>query len=101
MLAQRLGCRFAPIRKQGKLPGKTLAVSYEKEYGTVRTRPPLLTMFCGVPLQQLMRSNLIVTFGAQDTFELQADAIKDGDRVVIFDDLLATGATLCVCRQAM
>jgi len=32
-LALRLGCRFAPVRKQGKLPGPVETVSYVKEYG--------------------------------------------------------------------
>lgn len=29
-----LGAAFVPVRKPGKLPGKTISVSYEKEYGT-------------------------------------------------------------------
>ncbi|KAI8456647.1 adenine phosphoribosyltransferase, partial [Phakopsora pachyrhizi] len=32
-LASRLGCGFVPIRKPGKLPGKTQSVDYQKEYG--------------------------------------------------------------------
>jgi adenine phosphoribosyltransferase len=62
-LAYRLGCGFAMIRKQQKLPGETLAYTYALEYGT-------------------------------DTIEVQADAASPGQRVVVMDDLLATGGTL-------
>ncbi|KAF9429782.1 adenine phosphoribosyltransferase [Entomortierella beljakovae] len=34
IIAMRLGAAFAPVRKAGKLPGSTIQVSYEKEYGT-------------------------------------------------------------------
>ncbi|MEL0114211.1 MAG: adenine phosphoribosyltransferase [Rickettsiales bacterium] len=61
-LALELGCGFAMIRKKGKLPGATIAHTYDLEYGT-------------------------------DTIEIQADAIAPGQRVVIMDDLLATGGT--------
>lgn len=33
-IANKLGISFVPVRKAGKLPGKTLKVGYEKEYGT-------------------------------------------------------------------
>jgi adenine phosphoribosyltransferase len=33
-VAYELGCGFAMIRKQGKLPGKTVRHSYELEYGS-------------------------------------------------------------------
>lgn len=33
-IANRLGIAFVPVRKAGKLPGTTLKVGYEKEYGT-------------------------------------------------------------------
>lgn len=61
-LALKLGCGFMMVRKQGKLPGKTISHTYELEYGS-------------------------------DTIEMQADAISPGQRVVILDDLLATGGT--------
>lgn len=62
-LALKLGCGFVMVRKQGKLPGKTIKHEYELEYGT-------------------------------DTIEIQADAVAPGQRVVILDDLLATGGTM-------
>lgn len=53
---------FVPVRKAGKLPYKTVAKTYDLEYGTA-------------------------------TIEIHVDAIQPGDRVVIVDDLLATGGT--------
>lgn len=32
-LALRLGAAFVPVRKTGKLPGKTITAAFEKEYG--------------------------------------------------------------------
>jgi len=61
-LAFRLDVGFVPVRKPGKLPGKTASVTYQLEYGT-------------------------------DTLEIHQDAIKPGQRVLISDDLLATGGT--------
>ena len=61
-LAQAVKKGFVPARKAGKLPHKTVAHSYNLEYGT-------------------------------STLEIHEDAIKPGDRVVIADDLLATGGT--------
>lgn len=62
-LALKLGLGFTMVRKQGKLPGKTVKHEYELEYGS-------------------------------DVVEIQDDAIRPGDRVVVLDDLLATGGTL-------
>jgi len=68
MLADRLDAGFIPVRKPGKLPYKTIAESYELEYGT-------------------------------DTLEMHEDAISKGDRVLIHDDVLATGGTAeAVCK---
>lgn len=62
-VAYALGAGFVPVRKKGKLPGETLRVEYELEYGT-------------------------------DVLEIHRDAIKEGQRVAIVDDLLATGGTM-------
>ncbi len=61
-VAARLGAGFVPVRKPNKLPGETVSVSYDLEYG-------------------------------QDTLEMHTDAIGKGHRVLIVDDLLATGGT--------
>ena len=53
---------FIMIRKAGKLPGPTLKISYDIEYGS-------------------------------DTMEIEKDAIMQDQRVIICDDLLATGGT--------
>jgi adenine phosphoribosyltransferase len=62
-LAYAIGSGFAMVRKQGKLPGKTVRLSYDLEYGT-------------------------------DTIEIQEDAISPGQRVIVVDDLIATGGTM-------
>ena len=67
-LALKLGAGFVPLRKRGKLPCKTLSVSYSLEYGT-------------------------------DELHMHEDSLKPGDRVLLFDDLLATGGTANAARQ--
>lgn len=62
-VATNLGVGFAPIRKPGKLPRKTISENYDLEYGS-------------------------------NTLCIHEDALKKGDRVVIIDDLLATGGTV-------
>ncbi|MDE6583771.1 MAG: adenine phosphoribosyltransferase [Anaeroplasmataceae bacterium] len=62
-VATNLGIGFAPIRKPGKLPRKTISEAYDLEYGS-------------------------------NTLCIHEDALKKGDRVVIIDDLLATGGTV-------
>ena len=62
-VATNLNIGFAPIRKPGKLPRKTLEEQYDLEYGS-------------------------------NTLCIHADALKPGDKVIIVDDLLATGGTV-------
>lgn len=61
-VAYELGAGFIPIRKRGKLPGATIAESYDLEYGS-------------------------------ETIEMHDDALSPGERVLIVDDVLATGGT--------
>ncbi|MHC4370690.1 MAG: adenine phosphoribosyltransferase, partial [Planctomycetota bacterium] len=61
-VAEKLGAGFVPIRKKGKLPWQTEAVTYDLEYGT-------------------------------DTLEVHRDAVSSGAKVLMVDDLLATGGT--------
>ena len=61
-VALLLGVGFVPVRKAGKLPRATYAVSYALEYG-------------------------------EATLEVHQDALETGDRVLLVDDVLATGGT--------
>jgi adenine phosphoribosyltransferase len=62
-IAHQLNAGFVPVRKLGKLPGRTIEVEYELEYG-------------------------------RDALAIHEDAITPGQRVLVVDDLLATGGTM-------
>lgn len=61
-LAVKLGAGMLLVRKDGKLPGATIAEDYALEYGT-------------------------------DRIAIHADALAPGARVLLVDDLIATGGT--------
>ncbi len=61
-VAHQLSVGFVPIRKKGKLPGKTIEQSYILEYG-------------------------------EATVEIHDDCLQPGEKVLLVDDLLATGGT--------
>lgn len=61
-VAHQLSKGFVPIRKKGKLPGRTIAQSYTLEYG-------------------------------EAVIEVHDDALQPGEKVLLVDDLLATGGT--------
>lgn len=61
-VALALGVGFVPVRKPGKLPWRTRAVSYALEYG-------------------------------EETLQMHLDALAPGERVLVVDDVLATGGT--------
>ena len=61
-LAVRLGAGLLLVRKDGKLPGKTIAEDYALEYGS-------------------------------DRLQMHVDACAPGARVLVVDDLIATGGT--------
>lgn len=61
-VAHQLSAGFVPVRKKGKLPHRTVSMSYQLEYGT-------------------------------DEIEVHKDAVKRGERVLLVDDLVATGGT--------
>jgi adenine phosphoribosyltransferase len=61
-VARALDVGFVPVRKQGKLPWRTLTASYALEYG-------------------------------EAVVEIHEDAFTPGARVLVIDDVLATGGT--------
>jgi adenine phosphoribosyltransferase len=61
-VAHQLSTGFVPIRKKGKLPGRTIAQGYSLEYG-------------------------------EGVMEIHDDALLPGEKVLLVDDLLATGGT--------
>ena len=61
-IAHQLSVGFVPIRKKGKLPGRTIEQAYKLEYG-------------------------------QAVMEIHDDALLPGEKVLLVDDLLATGGT--------
>lgn len=61
-VAYKLGAGFIPLRKPGKLPGRTIGRDYELEYG-------------------------------MDRLEMHESALNPGDKVLLVDDLIATGGT--------
>lgn len=69
-VARALGLPFVPIRKQGKLPRRTVSASYALEYG-------------------------------KDTIEVHKYDIKPGSRVLIVDDIVATGGTVLAVKLMM
>ncbi|XP_072247629.1 adenine phosphoribosyltransferase [Leuresthes tenuis] len=70
LLAQRLGIGFVLVRKKGKLPGATVSVAYDLEYGKAEA-------------------------------EIQVDAVAPGQKILLIDDLLATGGTLYAACELM
>lgn len=62
-MAYQLNCGVSLVRKEGKLPYKTICESYQKEYGV-------------------------------DVLTMHEDTIKKGEKVLIVDDILATGGTV-------
>ena len=60
-LALALGAGLVPIRKPGKLPGKTLSYSYELEYGTDTLQIHANAVFPGANV--LMVDDLLATGG--------------------------------------
>ena len=69
-LAYRLKAGFIPIRKPNKLPWKRAEVVYELEYGTDKLE------------------------------EMHQDAVKPGERILICDDLLATGRAAAAANES-
>ena len=61
-MAMLLGAGFVPVRKEGKLPRKTVSIGYVLEY-------------------------------RDDVLHVHADAVEPGQRVLVVDDVIATGGT--------
>lgn len=69
-MAYKLGTGVLLVRKKGKLPYKTVSVSYDLEYG-------------------------------KDQLEIHEDSIRPGMRVIVADDVLATGGTMAAVVEML
>lgn len=87
IICMELGKPFLPVRKKGKLPGKVTQQKYTLEYGEVCSKQYWLC------INYLPYINKLLLF-VQATFELQTEFINEGTRVLIVDDLLATGGKI-------
>lgn len=70
VLAYELKLGFVPVRKQGKLPYRTVSETYSLEYGNA-------------------------------TVEMHMDAVRPGQRVLLIDDLIATGGTMLAASRLL
>jgi len=70
VLAYELNLGFVPVRKQGKLPYRTVAEEYTLEYGNAAV-------------------------------EMHTDAVRPGQRVLLIDDLIATGGTMLAAARLL
>lgn len=62
-IAYKIGCGVSLVRKEGKLPYKTIKENYQKEYGL-------------------------------DVLTMHEDTIRKREKVLVVDDILATGGTV-------
>ncbi|MCI5167546.1 MAG: adenine phosphoribosyltransferase [Candidatus Electrothrix sp. GM3_4] len=70
-VAYNLGCKIILARKPGKLPRDTISSHYEMVYDSDRS------------------------------IEIHSDVIKTGDNVIVIDDFLASGGTVCAVMDIL
>ena len=99
-LALALKVPFVPLRKPKKLPGKK-----ERRPRWGRAPPPPLLHHSSTPTQttnhlffkhtagDVIYADYITEYST-DRIEMHSDAVKPGQKVVLIDDLVATGGTL-------
>jgi adenine phosphoribosyltransferase len=74
------------IESRGFILGSALAVSLGAGFVPIRKKGKLPA--------EVIREQYALEYGT-DEIEIHVDAIKSGDRILLHDDLLATGGTMC------
>ena len=94
-IALAIGAKFVPLRKPGKLPGKIhIALKFlgffvvDDENGNT------------VIIGKVISESYELEYG-HDRLEMHVDAVEPLERVIIIDDLVATGGTLSAAISLM
>lgn len=104
-IALAIGAKFVPLRKPGKLPGNVLhflniilcmffflsllIVSWDSENNKKN-----------VTIGKVISESYELEYG-HDRLEMHVDAVEPRERVIIIDDLVATGGTLSAAISVM
>ena len=94
-IALAIGAKFVPLRKPGKLPGNFTFSLHSLCFFVVDDENGKT-----VTIGKVISESYELEYG-HDRLEMHVDAVKPLERVIIIDDLVATGGTLSAAISLM